>query len=308
MFQLRHLRFAIGILAIASGHMWLQVADAASPDSTKLPFTTVFKGITQFERLKQKAYAEKWDQLAIGKRTATVGKALIGTPYKSYTLEIDDHIEAPSVNFEGLDCWTFFEVSLAFARMLNDPIEQHTPQRLLHYIELDRYRDGKCDGTYLSRLHYLEDWLWDNHRRKLVKDITKDLDGIKAPVRAREMSIGWKGYRYLKKKPSLIPELAKHELRIEKLPTYYIPKNRVRRIEPQLQDGDIIGIWSRANNGAISTSHVGLAYRDEDGVLRFMHATTQKEYGRKVALDSRLSSYVNRFSHQSGILVARPLK
>jgi hypothetical protein len=279
-----------------------------APVQAALPFSTVFKGEAQFEKLKKKAYAGNWEQLPIGQRTATVGKALVGTPYTSYTLEIDDHIEAPSVNFEGLDCWTFFEVSLAFARMLNDPREQHTASRLLHYIELDRYRDGKCDGSYLSRLHYLEDWLWDNHRRKLVRDMTEELGGIRAPVRAREMTIGWKGYRYLKHNPSLIPKLAREELRIEKLPSFYIPRNKVRRIESQLQDGDIVGIWSRAPGNQISTSHVGLVFRDDQGILRFMHATTQKDFGRKVAIDSRLSSYVNRFSHQSGILVARPLK
>lgn len=273
-----------------------------------IPFSTVFKGTDQFEKLKEKAHAQNWSALPIGERTAAVGKALVGTPYKSYTLEIDDHIEAPSVNFHGMDCWTFFEISLGFARMLDDPKSQHTPQRLLHYIELDRYRSGQCDGNYLSRLHYLEDWLWDNERRGLIMDITKKLGGIPAPVRAREMTIGWKGYRYLKHNPDLIPELANHEQRIEKLPSYYIPKNKVRKIEHLLQDGDIVGIWSKAHNGKISTTHVGLAYRDSDGILRYMHATTQKDYGRKVAIDSRLSSYINRFSHQAGILVARPLK
>ena len=277
-------------------------------EEKELPFSTVFRGIPQFEKLKKSAYANDWAKLPIGERTVAVGLALVGTPYKSDTLEIDDHIEAASVNLQGLDCWTFFEVSLAFARMLDDPKEAHTPERMLHYIELDRYRGGKCDGNYLSRLHYLEDWLWDNHRRKLVQDITKDLGGIKAPVRAKEMTIGWKGYRYLKHNLKLIPQLAKHETRIEKLPTYYIPKNKVRKIEDKLQDGDIIGIFSKASNGKVSTSHVGLAYRDSDGILRFVHATTQKEYGRQVAIDSRLSTYINRFSHQAGILVARPLK
>ncbi|MEM6883404.1 MAG: N-acetylmuramoyl-L-alanine amidase-like domain-containing protein [Verrucomicrobiota bacterium] len=295
-------RFAlIGLICITLQ----QTSDA---DDKKLPLSIVFKGNTEFEKLKKNAYQNNWAGLPIGKRTITVGKALVGTPYKSYTLEIDDHIEAPSVNLQGLDCWTFFEVSLGFARMLDDPENQHTPQRLLHYIELDRYRGGNCDGNYLSRLHYLEDWLWDNHQRKLVKDITKELGGVKAPVRAKEMTIGWKGYRYLKNNPELIPELAKHEKRIEKLPTYYIPRNKVRQIEGQIQDGDIIGIFSKSVGGKISTSHVGLAYRDQDGVLRLIHATTQKDYGRKVAIDSRLSSYINRFSHQAGILVARPLK
>src|SRR5438132_14269728 len=105
-----------------------------------LPFDTVFKGRDHFDALVRRAESENWRMLAIGERTAAVGRALCGTPYKSFTLEIDDRVEAPSVNLTGLDCWTFFETSLAFARMLNEPRENWTPEALLHYIELDRYR------------------------------------------------------------------------------------------------------------------------------------------------------------------------
>jgi len=131
-----------------------------------LPFDTVFKGRSQFDALV--AQADKWKSLPIGERVAAIGRAQTGTRYKSFTLEIDDRIEAPSVNLTGLDCWTFFETSLAFARMLDEPRENWTPQTMLKYIEADRYRGGNCDGTYLSRLHYLEDWLHDNNRRGLV--------------------------------------------------------------------------------------------------------------------------------------------
>jgi hypothetical protein len=96
----------------------------------RLPFTTVFKGRDQFDRLVAKARQENWKELPIGERTATVGRALVGTRYKSYTLEIDNRIEAPSVNFNGMDCWTFYEIALAFARMLNEPEENWTPEQL----------------------------------------------------------------------------------------------------------------------------------------------------------------------------------
>ncbi len=139
--------------------------------------------------------------LPIGERTATVGRAMVGTRYKNYTLEIDNRIEAPSVNFNALDCWTFFEIALGFARMLDEPQENWTPERLLHYIELDRYRGGQCTGDYLSRLHYLEDWLADNDRRGLVEDLTRSLGGVSVPHSAREMTVGWRHYRYLADEP-----------------------------------------------------------------------------------------------------------
>src|SRR5919108_2182223 len=111
---------------------------------SRLPFKTIFKGEPQFNRLVSLAKQNNWKSLPIGERTAAVGQSLLGTRYKSYTLEIDNRIESPSVNLNGLDCWTFFETSLAFARMLNEPRENWTPETLLHYVELDRYRSGHC--------------------------------------------------------------------------------------------------------------------------------------------------------------------
>src|SRR6202022_3278462 len=118
-----------------------------------------------------------WKSLPIGEGAAGVGQALVGTPYKHFTLGTHTPIAAPPVNFQRSDCWTFFEISLAFARRLDEPEENWTPDRLLHYIEVDRYRGGECTGEYLSRLHYLEDWLGGNDRRGLVKDPTRTLGG-----------------------------------------------------------------------------------------------------------------------------------
>ena len=89
-------------------------------NAATLPFQTVFKGREKFDYLVQQAQANNWKSLPIGDRTAAVGRALVGTRYKSFTLEIDDQVEAPSANFFGMDCWTFFEIALGFARMLNE--------------------------------------------------------------------------------------------------------------------------------------------------------------------------------------------
>lgn len=272
-------------------------------DTHGLPFGTVFIGRERFDRLVARADAAVG--LPIGQRTAAIGRALLGTPYRGFTLEIDDRIEAPSVNLLGLDCWTFFEVSLAFARMLDEPRAAWTPQTLLKYIELDRYRGGTCTG-YLSRLHYLEDWAQDNERRGLVKDLTRQLGGIRAPHAAVEMQRAWKSYRYMRHNRDLRAGIAAMENRIARTPLYYIPKARVAALEPQLQSGDIISICSH-DGGKIGTSHVGLAYRTPDGVLRLMHASHPRNSG-KVILDQRLSSYLNHFKAHAGILVARPLR
>jgi hypothetical protein len=274
---------------------------------SRLPFGTVFKGQDQFNRLVAKAKAGNWKALPIGERTAAVGQALVGTRYKHFTLEIDNRIESPSVNFQGMDCWTFFEIALGFARMLNDPESNWTPERLLHYIEMDRYRGGECTGDYLSRLHYLEDWLYDNNRRGLVEDLTRDLGGRNVPHSAREMSAGWRHYRYLAANRSLLGPLARMEANVSSRPLYEIPKDRVAGIESKLRSGDIIGIISRDRGGRRSTAHVGLALRTSDGVLHFLHASSPSNYGR-VVVDSQLSKYLYRYRSDSGILVARPLR
>lgn len=268
-----------------------------------LPFDVRFVGVSKFYEVLEKGQREQWVKLPIGERVIAVAKELQGTPYKGFTLEIDDHIEAASANFEGLDCWTFFEVSLALARMLEEPKERQTPEVFLDYIELDRYRNGVCDGNYLSRLHYLAEWLIDNDEGGMVKDMGRELGGVRHYKECREMTILWKSYRYLRENPSLRPKMEKLEEQISKLHVYHIPKSRVAQIEPQLQSGDIIGITTTAKGGFCS--HVGLAYRDEQGVLRFMHASSNH---KKVLIDKRLSDYLHDFKYHAGIIVARPLQ
>jgi hypothetical protein len=88
------------VLIVSFFFITLAFANAES----RLPFSTVFKGRDRFDNLVAKAKAENWKALPIGERTAAVGRALVGTRYKSFTLEIDNRIEAPSVNFQGMDC------------------------------------------------------------------------------------------------------------------------------------------------------------------------------------------------------------
>ena len=285
----------------------LLICSVALASESRLPFSTIFRGQDQFNRLVAKAKAGNWKALPIGERTAAVGQALVGTRYKHFTLEIDNRIESPSVNFQGMDCWTFFEIALGFARMLIEPESNWTPERLLYYVEMDRYRGGQCTGEYLSRLHYLEDWLYDNDRRGLVEDMTRQLGGQSVPHSAREMSAGWRHYRYLAANRSLLGPLARMEANVSSRPLYEIPKSKVEGIEPKLRSGDVIGIISRDRSGVYSTAHVGLALRKSDRVLHFMHASSPSNYGR-VIVDDELSKYLYRYRPDSGILVARPLR
>jgi hypothetical protein len=284
------------------------LALATAPSrADSLPFEVVFKGKPRFEAVLARAQpqAEKLRAAGIGERTAWFGQLLTGTHYKGFTLEIHDRIEAPSVNFEGLDCWTFFEVSLALARMSALPPEQWSTQQMMKLIETDRYWGGRCDGTYLSRLHYLEDWAADNEKRGLVRDLTPALGGIEVRNAAREMTVAWKSYRYMANSAANRAGIAKLEARLRAKPLTMIPLEKVPAVERELRDGDIISIVSR-DGAAFATSHVGLALR-QGGVLRFMHASSPRNHG-KVLIDSRLSDYLRRYKTHAGIMVARPLR
>lgn len=269
-----------------------------------LPFSTVFKGKDKFDKLVAQAVRENWRALPIGERTARVGKALLGTPYVNYTLEIDDHIESPSVNFNGLDCWTFYEVSLAFARMLKAKEGDYRPEDLLAFIELERYRDGHCTGSFLSRMHFLEEVFANNGARGLSVNPTAQMGGVRLSRNITEMTSAWRSYRYLKNNPGLLPEMARIQERVSALPVYHIPRDRVAAAEKYIQTGDIIAITSRDKSGY--TSHVGIAVRKPDGV-HFMHATSRRSAGRKMILDGRISEYLRRSDDHYGIIVYRPL-
>jgi len=273
-----------------------------SPAPAALPESVVFVGPGKFQALINRGLAENWRELPLGERTVKAGLALVGTPYTNYTLELDDRIETPCVNMKGMDCWTFFEIALGAARALRVS-ENPTPADMLRMIELDRYRGGRCNGKFVSRLHHLEDWLQDNQKRGLVKDVTPSLPGAKKIYRTMNYMGGKpsKYFRQLRADPSMIPEMARIEGDLSRRGIWYVPKSSVPAAEKYLKDGDIICIvttWP-----GTYTSHVGLAYRDKKGVLRFMHASKNE---RAVVVDSRLSDYLNRYSLHAGIMVARP--
>lgn len=269
-----------------------------------LPISTRFRGVDRFQALAARARTENWAAIPGGERIVTVARALIGTPYQNWTLEIDDRIEAPSANFLGLDCWTAYEIPLAFARMIGQMPPPWQPEDLLSWIELERYRGGKCDGTYLSRMHYLEEVFHDNQRRGLATNITPSLPGAERLQRTiSDMSGGWPRYRMLLANPGLVSGIAAMERRVSGLPVWHVPKARVAAIEPMLRAGDILAITGYSSRSY--TTHVGLAVPAAAGTCRMLHATSDVSKGRQVILDGRISEYLAGGAH-AGVIVCRP--
>ena len=274
------------------------------PSSPRLPLTTVFQGESKFQAIVAKAERENWRNLPLGERTIRVARELVGTPYVNYSLEVDDRTESPVVNFKGMDCWTYYENSLALARMLRFKPAPYRPQDLLHMVEIERYRNGVCSGSYLSRMHHLEEVFYDNQRRGYATNITSRIPGAERMHRKiQEMTVQWKAYRYLRSNPSLIAPMGKLEAQVSNLPVYQVPKSKVRAAEKYLQNGDICAITSKDTSGY--TSHVGLIVRMGDRAY-FTHATSDRDKGRMAIIDRPITDYVNAGSKHAGIIICRP--
>lgn len=278
----------------------LVLTTCASPGAG-LPPEKTFIGERKFRQLMEKGYRAGWAGLPLGERVNNFALALRGTPYVNYTLELHDRLEAPSVNMDGMDCWTLFEIALAMGRLVALHPPPYSPREMLRFIELDRYRGGRCTGRFDSRLHHLEDWLRDNEARGLVEDITPSLGGRMLHRRMAYMGAKPHLYRQLRADPSLVPELVRIEDELSRRGITYVPKSQVPRIESKLRNGDVVCIVTTWHE--TYTSHVGLASRDQNGVLRFLHASKNH---REVVLDARLSDYLRKFGTHAGIFVARP--
>ena len=270
----------------------------------RLPLPTVFQGEAKFHAVVAKAERENWRNLPLGERTIRVARELIGTPYVNYSLEVDDRIESPVANLKGMDCWTYYENSLAIARMLKYKPAPYKLQDMLQMVEIERYRNGICTGNYLSRMHHLEEVFHDNQRRGYASNITSRIPGAQRLQRnIQEMTVQWKAYRYLRSNPSLIEPMGKIEEQVSKLPVYHIPKSKVRDAEKYLQNGDICAITTNDTHGY--TSHVGLIIRLKDRAY-FTHATSDRDKGRMVIIDQPITDYLNGASKHAGIVVCRP--
>jgi len=260
-----------------------------------------FKGKAIFHKILDLAKSGDWQRLPIGELVGMVGMQFLGTPYVGQTFEIFDDREVCVIDLEGLDCATFYEASLAIARTIKTG--RPTQSELTRQVTRIRYRSGKMNG-YLSRLHYACDYFYDNELKGILNVVTDDLPGAQPfPHKVSYMSSHPDQYRQLKANPALVPAMAKLEAAINGRKTFFLPKEKVAENEILLKTGDILGLTTTREG--LDVSHTGLCYRDKDGVLRFMHASSVR---KEVILDGRLSEYLAKAKINDGILVARPLE
>lgn len=229
-----------------------------------------------------------------------IGKTFLGLEYEAFTLEKGDKEELV-IHLSGLDCYTFFESSLVFARCIKKG--ETSFEDFQNELKNIRYRDGKING-YPSRLHYAADWLYENDRRGNVKDITKEIGGILFEKKIDFMSTHSDSYKRLKNNNDYIKQLDEIERELTKRDKYYIPQNFIDCAEDKINNGDIILITASAEG--LDISHTGIAVKMPDGRIHFMHAPLK---GKTIQITEQpIGDYIRSLKRHTGIMVARAVE
>lgn len=231
----------------------------------------------------------------LGKTMVSVGKTFLGTPYVAKTLEIGE-TETLVINLQGLDCTTYVENVLAFSLMLkNDQTKFDDYTKTLENI---RYKDGMLDG-YASRLHYFSEWIVNNEKKGLLKDITSEIGGLEITKSINFMSTHRDLYPFLKDNENF-NKIQNSESYLNNEAICILPQDRIEANEHLIQSGDIIALTTSING--LDITHTGLATREKDGRIHLLHASSSGEV--KVS-ELPLVDYLKKVKKNTGIMVAR---
>ena len=234
-------------------------------------------------------------QQHLSTQTLAVALSFLDAPYVRGTLDHETE-EQLTINLRQLDCWTFMENSLAIA------LSAHTSgpniDTLQHFVQQLRYWGGSIKG-YASRIHYFSGWLLQAEKLGYLQDITRELGGV----------IYRKKIGYMTAHPVKYPPLGNQntwralkaaEDRLNSHTWFYIPQNRVAKIEHLIREGDIIALTSGKRD--LDIAHQGFAVK-KNGRIHLLHASS---LGRRVVLSGQpLAQYVLSQKGQTGIIVAR---
>jgi hypothetical protein len=259
----------------------------ASPDSALQ---------ARFAEVVHYAYQKQLATQPFGELMQALGLRLLGAPYAVGLLD-EGATETLMTPLDRFDCVLFVESVLALAQSV--ALGDTTLPGFQRRVEALRYRDGRLQG-YCSRLHYFTDWIDDNGRRGLVRDITKDLGGKLMQRRIAFMSTHRVRYPKLQV-DSMWQCVRAAEVDLSMRERYVLSKEQLPQIVHQLQAGDIVAFVAR--EPTLDVVHVGLVYVGPNGRRGLLHASPQG--GVKVSPD--LQIYLKNNQAAVGIVVARPI-
>jgi len=241
----------------------------------------------------------------LGRAVARVGELALDTPYRAHTLEEylvaggAPQAEPATCYLTVFDCVTLVESAQAVARTASKPDGGWNDFE--HEIERMRYRGGVRAG-YTSRLHYFSEWIADNARRGLVRDLGPELGAGEDTRPLRFMSTHRSAYPALRD-DATYEAIVGMEKRLDSQPRHLVSTDRIPSVMGRIHTGDVLAFATSVEG--LDASHTGLAYRDRAGVLRVLHAPLS---GGEVTISrGDLHDYVAGIRRSTGVLVARPL-
>lgn len=224
-------------------------------------------------------------------------RQLLGTPYVAHTLEGDQ--EMLTINIHELDCLTFIETLYSLTRATLN--RRYSWRDFAANIENIRYRGGEM-GDYSSRIHYISEWIIDNHIRGNLVEITPDLPHVDYMIKNIDyMTHHTDSYRQLKNDSVMVEKVRRYELRRHRFP--YVKRSWLndKAVKAALRSGDFVSLVTKTEG--LDVSHNGIIIVDDKGDPYLLDASMS---GGKVMLEGKpLFKYLERSKTNIGIRVFR---
>lgn len=228
-------------------------------------------------------------------------RKFIGKPYVAYTLE-QPGAERLVVNTRELDCTTLVETVTALTICTYRGLRTYSDYR--NVLTAMRYRGGKID-RYPSRIHYFTEWITDNTKAGIVREIQQPNPPFSAiqTVSVSYMSTHPQSYQALRAHPEYISEIAAMERKVSGGKFRYIPKQEVKNtaaMREAVHDGDIIAITCK--KPGLDIAHLGFAVWRKDG----LHLLNASQLHKKVVEEPMtLREYLQKHPSHTGIRIIR---
>lgn len=271
------------LLPLFPGNLFSQETDLAERDERL--FNAYIEQISPYKTETMEIIMEK------------TARFFLEIPYVAHTLDLNTD-EALVVNLKELDCVTYVEtvLALSFTARSNN-LSMNYFKEMLTKI---RYRTNEITD-YASRIHYTSDWVFENEKNGLLKNISKGLSGIKETKKIDFMSAHRNAYKQLANDDAMLEKIGDIENRInDRGGFYYLPKHLIAAKANDIPHMAVIGFVTSIDG--LDISHVGFAYHKNDK-LTFIHASTAE---MKVVIDAKsLSDYCFSQKNCKGIVVAK---
>ncbi|MCX8010362.1 MAG: DUF1460 domain-containing protein, partial [Ignavibacteria bacterium] len=170
-----------------------------------------------------------------------------------------------------------------------------------------RYRNGKM-SDYHSRLHYFSDWIFENEKKGVLKNLSKKLGGeAKLTQKISFMSNHKELYPRLKTDND-VTKIKTIENSLNRREIFYISKGQILntnakpnlKLENILKDGDIIALVS--SDETLDITHVTIAVKQKNK-FHLLHAP--KPNTKVQITEKSFEEYLRSSKGVQGFMVVR---